>query len=359
VIERCFGEQKDVQFSALAVALSIHSISAMELQYSREGIYVAAIDLWLDPQNSQGAAWISHAHSDHARHYSRTVIGTGISLELYRMRWPAKEEWGQELRVLEYGEEMEWRGARLRCIPAGHILGAAQLLIEYGGERLVYTGDIKKKAPLCGRETEVVECDHLIVESTFGLPVYRFLTREQAREEIAGFARECLEEGATPVFLGYPLGRGQEIVGALTGAGIRTAVHGAIAKYIPVYERAGVEFGDWEPYEARDLKGKALVVVPGMRRQLEATGVDVRVAYVSGWARVANARLRAGAEKLIAYSDHAGYDELLELVEGTKARRVDVVHGYTEVFAGILRERGIEAEAPAGARGRASEEEAE
>lgn len=331
----------------------------MKLQYCRDGIYVSDIDLWLDPQVSKPAAWISHAHSDHARYYSKNVIGTSVSLELYRMRWPESGEESQHLRALNYGQEMEWNGAKLKCYPAGHILGAAQLLIEFRGERLVYTGDIKLRAPLCGTETEIVKCDHLIVESTFGLPVYRFLSRERARSEMAAFARECLEEGATPVFLGYPLGRGQEIVEALTGEGIRTAVHGAIAKYIPVYERAGVRFGEWEPYEARDLKGKALVVVPGMRRQLEATGADVRVAYVSGWARVANARLRANAEKLIAYSDHAGYDELLELVEGTGARRVDVVHGYTEVFAGILRERGLDAEAPAEARGRASEEEGE
>jgi Cft2 family RNA processing exonuclease len=175
---------------------------------------------------------------------------------------------------------------------------------------------------------------------------------------MVAFARECLEDGAVPVFLGYPLGRGQEVVYALTQAGLPVAVHGAIARFLPAYERAGYHFPGWEPYQAQRTGGKALVVVPGMRRQLEAAGGDLRVAYVSGWARLDNARMRAGAEKLIPYSDHAGYDELIEFVERSGARQVDLVHGYTEVFAEILRRRGIDARAPEAARGRRSEEEA-
>jgi Cft2 family RNA processing exonuclease len=153
------------------------------------------------------------------------------------------------------------------------------------------------------------------------------------------------------------LGRGQEIVHALVEAGVTSAVHGAIAKYIPVYERLGYRFDGWHEYKANEVKGKALVLVPGMTRNLEARGVDFRSAYVSGWASMDNARLRSGSEMLIPYSDHAGFDELLALVQGSGARRVDVVHGYTEPFAKILRDRGIHAQAPRAAAARVSEEE--
>jgi len=331
----------------------------MQLQYSSDGIHIPDVDLWLDPQVSKPTAWISHAHSDHARYFSKTVIGTSVSLEIYRMRWPEDVNQPQTLTPLNYGEAMDWNGARLTCLPAGHILGAAQLLIEFRGERLVYTGDLKLEAPLCGVKTQIVPCDQLIIESTFGLPIYHFLSCQEAREEIVGFAKECLDDGATPAFLGYPLGRGQEIVHALSKAGLPVAVHGAIAKYIPVYERHGYDFPGWMPYEARNVQGKALVVVPGMRRLLESSGKDIRVAYVSGWASLDNARLRANAEKLIPYSDHGSYAELIEMVEGTGARQVDVVHGYTDEFAGILRSRGIEAQAPAISRLRSAEEDAE
>ncbi|MDX2182187.1 MAG: hypothetical protein SFV18_21525 [Bryobacteraceae bacterium] len=311
------------------------------VEYLDAGIYLAELDLWLDPQSPVATAWLSHAHADHARGLHSQAIGTPETLELYAMRWPSDSP--RELTILSYGETLEFRGARLTALPAGHILGAAQLLVEFGGERLIYTGDFKLRAPLCGVAAEVAKCDRLIVESTFGLPVYHFLSREEAAERIAGFARETLDRGEVPAFLGYPLGRGQEIAHVLASAGIPVAVHGAIARYIPVYERAGYRFDGWEPYENGRISGKALVVTPGMRAVFEA--LDCRIAYVSGWAALSNARARVGAEELIPYSDHAGFEELIEFVEATGARRVDLVHGYTEPLAQILRDRGLDARA--------------
>ncbi|MBL8291231.1 MAG: hypothetical protein JNN08_05320 [Bryobacterales bacterium] len=315
----------------------------MQVEFGVNGICLPDIGLWLDPKETRGKAWLSHAHSDHAWGLHTEVWGTPATLRIYRMRWAEQDEAPQRLNPVNYGESFHVGGARCTVMPAAHILGAAQLVVEYRGERLVYTGDIKLREPLCGHPTEVVECDRLIIESTFGLPIYHFLDREEARRRIVRFAQDTLADGATPAFLGYPLGRGQEVAHVLCAAGIRTAVHGAIARFIPVYEEYGYSFAGWEPYDARDVKGKALVVVQGMRNVLEASMRDVRIAYVSGWAALANARAQTGAEELIPYSDHASFVELLEIVERSKARRVDLVHGYTEALARILRARGVEA----------------
>jgi Cft2 family RNA processing exonuclease len=274
------------------------------------------------------------------------------------MRWPADDDFPQEFHTVGYGEAFHVGGARLTVYPAGHILGAAQLLIEYRDERVLYTGDIKWRAPVCGAKTEIPDCDRLIIESTFGIPVYHFLRKHEACEQIQKFAQECLAEGVTPVFVGYALGRGQEIVHVLTSAGIPTAVHGAIARFIPAYEAAGYSCPGWEPYLASATQGKALVVVPTLRTHLEARGKNFRLAYVSGWAALDNARNRLGAEELIPYSDHADFDELLEIVEQSGAREVDVVHGYTEAFAHILRGRGLVARAPLASEARSVSEEA-
>lgn len=331
----------------------------MNIQFSSRGIYAADIDLWLDPQEQCETSWLSHAHSDHARGRHCTVFATPDTLKLYRLRWPEEQDSPQTLHALPYGASTEWRGAKLTACPASHILGAAQLLIEYRGERVVYTGDIKLRSPICGAVTEIVPCDRLIIESTFGLPVFHFLSSEEATERIVLFARECLDENVTPVFIGYPLGRGQEIVHVLCQAGVPTAVHGSIARLIPAYEQAGYTFPCWTPYIARDPHAKALVVVPNFRAYIEASGRKYRLAYVSGWAALDNARNRVGAEELIPYSDHADFEELLALVEGSGAREVDVVHGYTEPFARILSQRGIEARAPLAAAARDAEEAAQ
>ncbi|MCS7025941.1 MAG: MBL fold metallo-hydrolase [Bryobacteraceae bacterium] len=320
----------------------------MIVEATPNGICLPEIGLWLDAREPSPACWISHAHRDHARSAHGLVVATSATLSLYQARVNGELGGGNQMLALNYGECLEWRGARLTALPAGHIVGAAQLLVEYGGERLLYTGDIKLRAPLCGTQSVVVPCDQLIVESTFGLPIYHFIEREEARQRIAAFAQECLVEQATPVFLGYALGRGQEIVYALRQAGIPVAVHGAIARFLPFYAEQGFDAAGWEPYEKGSHRGRALVLAPGMRKFLEASGKDYRIAYVSGWAAVSNARARVGAECLIPYSDHADFEELIQLVTQSGARRVHVVHGYVSAFARILRQRGIEAEAVEG-----------
>ena len=329
----------------------------MEVRYTGHGIHLPAIDLWLDPAEDCGTAWLSHAHADHARGCHGTVIGTPETLEIYTLRHRGEPIGADTLRPLPHGATYEIGPARLTSVPASHILGAAQLLVELDGERLVYTGDIKLRPPLCGTQTEVVPCDHLIVESTFGLPIFHLLERDAARERIVAFASECLANGETPVFLGYALGRGQEIAHVLCSAGIPTAVHGSIGRLVPIYERAGYAFPGLEAYDRNQTEGRALVVVPSFRNVLAATGKGFRFAYVSGWAAMANARARTGAEELIPWSDHADFDELLALVEGTGARRIDVVHGYAEAFANLLRQRGLDAHAPREAAARTVETE--
>lgn len=317
----------------------------MQVEFHPQGIYLPDIRLWLDWTEDCPNCWISHGHSDHARGIHGRVFGTEETLEVYRMRNVLEGGPCPDCVAMRFGEPVEFDGARLTAYPASHILGAAQLLVEFAGERLVYTGDIKLRAPLCGETTVPVACDRLIIESTFGLPIFRFLSREGARALIAAFAEECLSDGLSPVFMGYPLGRGQEIAHVLTTAGIPTAVHGSVARFIPVYERAGYPFPGWMPYVNRETEGKALVVTPDFRNYLEASGKSIRMAYVSGWAALDNARARSGAEVLIPYSDHADFEELLELVRASGAGEVDVVHGYTEPFARVLRARGVNARA--------------
>ena len=90
----------------------------------------------------------------------------------------------------------------------------------------------------------------------------------------------------------------------------------------------------------------ALVVIPAHGNVLGNSGKNVRIAYVSGWAALDNARSRSGAERLIPYSDHADFDELLTLVDRSAPKHIDVVHGYRDPFAKILHGRGNSAAAP-------------
>jgi putative mRNA 3-end processing factor len=123
----------------------------MEAVFTRQGIYLPELDLWLDGTDPSEVTWISHGHADHARGKHDRVIGTKPSLEVFRLRWEGYSD--PVFQPVEYGQPFDFRGARLTAYPASHIVGAAQLLIEFRGERLVYTGDIKLRQPMCGQTT--------------------------------------------------------------------------------------------------------------------------------------------------------------------------------------------------------------
>lgn len=316
----------------------------MRIDFTARGLYLPDLDLWLDPTTDCRRAWISHAHRDHAAGVHRHVYATPETIELYLLRY--REAPQTEFHPVAYGCSWSLEGARLTAYPAAHILGAAQLLIEWRGERMLYTGDIKLRPPWCGRQTELVRADRLVMESTFGLPVFHFCSREEARERVVGFARECLAEGLIPVFLTHELGRGQELTYVLCQAGVPTAVAPAVARFLPVYAAAGFSAPGWTEWQGAPPPGHACVAPTHAGRSGWAADSSVRIAYVSGWAALDNARARTGAEELIPYSDHADFEELLELVEAVGAREIDVVHGYAEALARILTLRGRLARAP-------------
>lgn len=285
----------------------------MDVRFTAEGAFLPEIGLWLDASELRAANWISNGHT-------------------------------LDTAPLQFERPIEWSGARLTALPAGYSPGAAQLLIEHGNQRLLYTGAVKLSPPICGEPAQAVACDHLIVESTYGLPIFHFLTRERAAERIISFAKECFAEDVIPVFSSEPLGRGAEIVWTLRQAGLPVLVHQAIVPNLGTYAEAGYRSDGWEPYESLPQPATALVLTPGARRKLPP-GRRTRVALVSGWAAVSSTRTRAGAEYLIPYSGHADFEELFQLVERSGARRVDVVGGYAKAFARILRHRGWDAHA--------------
>lgn len=315
----------------------------MLIDFTPRGIHLPGLGLWLDPLSDCEMAWVSHGHRDHARGTHGCVLGTPETLEIYKIRYGEELSPATRFEPLQYGQSFELRGARLTAYPAGHILGSAQLLIESNSQRILYTGDIKRLPPLCGALTQVIPCHRLIIESTFGLPIFHFLPREEARARMVRFARECPDQKVTPVFLAHPLGRGQEVLEVLCEAGIPAAVDESIARFIPLYEASGFSFPGWTLHPGAE---GARVVAHGFQRVLQASGRSHRIAYVSGWAALDNARARTSAEELIPYSDHAAFEELLAVVRESGAQQIEVVHGYAEAFARLLRQAGWRARAP-------------
>jgi len=306
----------------------------------RGALHLPGPGLWLDPHFSKPLAFVSHAHSDHTGRHERT-IATPTTLRLMEARMGTLHG---ETIPLPFGETRDFETFRMTLLPAGHVLGSSQCFIETRDGTLLYTGDFKLRQGASAETTAHRHAETLVMETTYGLPSYVFPPFEEVMAGILKFCIEALEEGATPILLGYSLGKSQEILANLRGAGMGVMLHSTIAKLIPVYESEGIVFPEFAPWDVKKATGHVLICPPtsaGSRAM--ALVKKRRVAAVTGWAMDAGAIHRMRCDAAFPLSDHAGYDDLLRHVENVAPKRVLTLHGFASEFAADLRSRGIEA----------------
>lgn len=307
-----------------------------------EGLRARSENLWLDARRKTPLSFVSHAHGDHiGRH--EVAIGTASTLELMRHRLRGAKT---RPRPLAYGEAIQVGDLRVELFPAGHILGSAQIRITRKGHRTVYTGDLNTSTSRTAEPLEVVPCDTLVIESTFGEPRYRFPPRAEVEEKMAAFAEITLLEGRVPVFLAYALGKAQEATKILCERGYRVRVHPDAWALCEIYQAHGVDFPGAAPLDAPPAPGEVVVSTPrGRGDPLLGPRVRIRTCFLSGWAVQGGAPYRMRVDAALPLSDHADFDGLISYAEATGAAEVLTTHGSAEQLARHLRTRGIAARA--------------
>jgi DNA ligase 1 len=310
----------------------------IEVRYER-GLYLPRQDLWLDPWDARRFAFVSHAHSDHIAPHEEIIVSERTA-RLMQSRLPGS----RTEHILPFGEKRMVHGVDLMLLPAGHIFGSAQCLLFAGNETLLYTGDFKLRPGKSAELAEWRKAETLIMETTFGLPRYRFPPTEQVIDQIIAFCRETIDDGGVPVLLGYSLGKAQEILCSLDGAGLTPMLHGSVYHMTRIYEQFGQSFCKYVRYNPKDVAGKVLICPPSANHsQMLEKIARKRVAMISGWAVDPNAVYRYQVDAAFALSDHADYNDLLRYVELVGPRTVFTLHGFAASFARDLRERGVEA----------------
>jgi putative mRNA 3-end processing factor len=237
------------------------------LSLSSKGLYCAPGNFYIDPWSKVETALITHAHGDHARwgmgHYICAEDGQHILLK----RIP-----DAKLKTYQYGETFWMNDVKVSFHPAGHILGSAQIRLEWKGEVWVFTGDFKRDADLTCRPFEIIPCDVFISEATFSLPVYHWPSFQDEMKKVYQWWMENREEGVNSVLCCYALGKAQRII-----AGLRELtkepiwVHGTIDELNHCYEKSGVSFEDVRkvPVDKKiKLSGDMILCPPSDRRIL-------------------------------------------------------------------------------------------
>ena len=311
----------------------------ISIRYAR-GLELPAHRLWLDPWEAKPFAFVSHAHSDHIAAHAEIIASTGTA-RLMQARLGGK----RQEHVLEFGTPKRFANFQITLLPAGHIFGSAQSLIESDAGSLLYTGDFKLRPGLSAEPTEFRHADTLIMETTYGLPRYRLPPTDEVIARMVAFCHDALEDGAVPVLFGYSLGKAQEILCALLAAGLTPMLHGAVFRMTEIYRQLKPDFpSGYVRYEAGEVAGKVLVCPPSANRTLMVTRIkNRRTAVLTGWALDPGATFRYQCDAAFPLSDHADYTDLVRYVELVQPRRVLTLHGFAAAFAADLRERGFEA----------------
>lgn len=324
-----------------------------EVEARERGIYLRQLDLWMDPQRPQKRAVVTHAHYDHLAGHEE-ILASPATARLLKVRLPKKTK----IREIPFGRAFALgRGAKLTLLPAGHILGSAMAWVtrKVGRRetRLLYTGDFKLRGGGTAEKCEPREAEVLVMETTFGRPEYRFPPVEKVVEEMVHFCRKALQEEKIPILLGYSLGKSQEILQRIGGAGLPVLMQAAGHRLCEVYRELGLDLppaGKLGKITAEKVRGHVLIVPPSWARGKEVQALaSRRVGVVTGWALDRGVIYRYGCDEAFALSDHADYGELVEMVEKVKPKEVRTVHGFAREFAMDLQERGWKAWALAGA----------
>ncbi len=309
-----------------------------------DGLFCEPGQFYIDPVRPVARAIITHAHADHARPGHDAVLASPETMALMDVRMGVGRA-GASQQTLDYGEPITLDGVRVWMEPAGHVLGSAQVAMEWRGSRAVVSGDYKRAADPTCRPFVPIPCDVFVTEATFALPVFR---HPPAADEIAKLLTSvALFPERTHVIGAYALGKAQRVIALLREAGWDRPIylHGAQMPLCAAYERLGVPLGELLPatVQGKEKLAGAIVIAPpsAVADRWARRLADPVVCVASGWMRVRQRARSKGVELPLVISDHCDWDELNATLDEVGAPEVWVTHGREEALIHEAAKRGI------------------
>ena len=308
-----------------------------------QGLFCEPGGFFIDPVRAVDRAVITHGHSDHSRPGHQAALAHADTLAVMRARLGAGAPVSQQ--ALAWGEPITIGEVRVWLQPAGHVLGSAQVAMEYRGSRAVVSGDYKRAAdPTCDPFVPV-PCDVFVTEATFALPVFH---HPSAAAEIGKLlaSRELFPD-RTHVVGCYALGKCQRVIALLRQAGWDAPIylHGALIRMCEVYEQQGVRLGPLlaaTQAAKNELRGALVLAPPGAIADRWARRLtDPVVAMASGWMAVRQRAKARGVELPLVISDHADWDALIATIDEVAAPEIWVTHGREDALIHAAGLRGV------------------
>lgn len=296
----------------------------------------------LDPRSASDCdySFVSHAHIDHVHlpNGKSKVIASKETKELAKVRGYDLGKSNHEISGIELYD-------------SGHILGSRAILIK---DRVLYTGDLSTRDRAFLKGCDVVKCETLIIESTYGRGHYVFPETGNLISQVNKFISECFDNCRPVVLTGYPLGKAQ-LLSYLFDMWEPIYVYDSIHSMNNGHIKLGVELKEFEPFSSTKEfqekigRGPWVLIAPssGGKSNLVKTmkeRYNAVIATFTGWAIDSRYRNSLSSDKAFPMSDHCDFQELVNFVKGCDPSKVYTVHGFSDEFAAFLRRLGYDAE---------------
>jgi putative mRNA 3-end processing factor len=318
----------------------------MAIPFLDRNLRVSPIDTYIDPPQPRARAIITHGHADHARAGHGAVLATPDTIAIMKTRYG--ETCAGSFQAVAFGQPVRIDDVTVTLHPAGHILGSAQVLLEHKGRRIVVTGDYKRLPDRTAQPFELVPCDLLVTEATFGLPVFQ---HPDPADETARLMQSLARQPDRTHVIGcYALGKAQRMISLVRAAGYGDPIyiHGAMVRLCELYEARGIPLGPLRlatGVAKAQLAGKIVIAPPSaLKDRWSRRLADPVLAMASGWMSVKQRARQSLVELPLVISDHSDWNELRETIAETGAETVWVTHGREDALVYYCQSLGLIAE---------------
>jgi putative mRNA 3-end processing factor len=283
-------------------------------------------------------AVITHAHADHAVPGSRQYLAASRGEALLRARVGPDAA----IQPLPYGGTVQVGDVRVSLHPAGHMLGSAQVRVEFRGEIWAVSGDYKLAFDPTCEPFEPVRCHTFVTESTFALPIFRWPAAGDAIAAIEAWWRANQEAGKASLLFAHPMGKAQRVLASIDTRIGPVMCHTVVERYNALYRGQGIALP--ASADSQDWRRALIVAPPGLHNTPWARRfAPASTALASGWMRIRGTRRRRSLDRGFVLSDHADWPAVLAAIDQSGAEKVWATHGFRAPLARWLQEHGRQA----------------
>ena len=304
------------------------------MKWIDKNLHIIPINTHIDPYKPVENAIITHGHADHAKPGHKNVLATKETIEIMKIRYG--ENCAENFQELKLNQKLKIDDVSITFYPAGHILGSVQVLAEFKGEKINFTGDYKISKDKTCTQFQPVKCHSLVTEATFGLPIFQHPNENFEINKLLNSLQLFPER---PHIIGvYALGKAQRVLSLLRQQGYDNEIfiHGSLEKLCDYYQKNEIFLGKVSKVNntiKKNYDGEIILAPPSAIKNVWSRKFDEPIiSQASGWMSIKQRAKQSLVELPLIISDHADWNELTDYIKYTEAENVYVTHGREDAI---------------------------